>query len=167
MRSDVEINRALERYADTVRRICFCHLKNQADTEDVFQNVFLKYMLCDTVFESDEHEKAWILRITINACKDYLKSFFRRRIVSLDTVTEMEAEVPEDHREVLEAVLSLPGKYKDVIYLHYYEGYSAAEIGRILGKKENTVYSLLSRGRGMLRERLGGEAIGESDTGSV
>ncbi len=73
----------------------------------------------------------------------------------------MQAEVLEDHREVLEAVLALPDKYKDVSYLHYYEGYSAAEIGRILGKKENTVYSLLSRGRGILKERLGGEEIGE------
>ena len=142
MRSDFEINRAVEQYADMVRRICFCHLKNQADTEDVFQNVFLKYMLHDEPFESAGHEKAWFLRITINACKDYLKSFFRRN-------------------KVLEAVLALPAKYKDAIYLYYYEGYSAAEIGRILGKKENTVYSLLSRGRGMLRARLGGEEIVE------
>ena len=73
----------------------------------------------------------------------------------------MEAGGMEEHREVLEAVLALPGKYKDVIYLHYYEGYSAFEIGRILGKKENTVYSLLSRGRGMLKEELGGERIHE------
>ena len=142
MRSDFEINRAVEQYADMVRRICFCHLKNQADTEDVFQNVFLKYMLHDEPFESAGHEKAWFLRITINACKDYLKSFFRRNTVP-------------------EAVLALPAKYKDAIYLYYYEGYSAAEIGRILGKKENTVYSLLSRGRGMLRARLGGEEIVE------
>ena len=161
MRSDFEINRAVEQYADMVRRICFCHLKNQADTEDVFQNVFLKYMLHDEPFESAGHEKAWFLRITINACKDYLKSFFRRNTVPLDVVAEMQAEVPEDHREVLEAVLALPAKYKDAIYLYYYEGHSAAEIGRILGKKENTVYSLLSRGRGMLRARLGGEEIVE------
>ena len=73
----------------------------------------------------------------------------------------METEIPEDHREVLEAVLSLPGKYKDVIYLHYFEGYSAAEIGTILSKKENTVYSLLSRGRAMLKKKLGGEGIDE------
>lgn len=161
MRSDQEINRAVEKYADMVRRICLCHLKNQSDTEDVFQNVFLKYMLYDGPFESAEHEKAWVLHITINACRDYLKSFFRRSTVPLEVVTEVAAEVPEDHREVLEAVLALPDKYKDVIYLHYYEGYSAAEIGRILGKKENTVYSLLSRGRRILRERLGGEEIGE------
>lgn len=161
MRSEMEVNRAVEEYADMVRRVCFCHLKNQEDTEDVFQNVFLKYMLHEKTFSDREHEKAWLLRVTINSCKDLLKSFFRRNMVSLDMVTDMAAEVQEDNWEVMEAVLSLPDKYKDVIYLHYYEGYTAAEIGTILGKKENTIYSLLSRGRGILKERLGGEEIGE------
>lgn len=161
MRSEVEVNHAVEEYADMVRRVCFYHLKNQADTEDVFQNVFLKYMLHEKPFIDGEHEKAWLLRVAINSCKDYLKSFFRRNMVPLEMISEMAAEVPEDHQEVLEAVLSLPDKYKDAVYLHYYEGYSAAEIGKILGKKENTVYSLLSRGRGILKEKLGGEGIGE------
>ena len=161
MRDESEINRAGEEYADMVRRVCFYHLKNREDTEDVFQNVFLKYMLCDKPFKDREHEKAWLLRVAINACKDYVKSFFRRNAIPLETLREMEAGGMEEHREVLEAVLALPGKYKDVIYLHYYEGYSAFEIGRILGKKENTVYSLLSRGRGMLKEELGGERIHE------
>lgn len=161
MRSEVEVVRAVERYADMVQRICFYYLKNEVDTEDVFQNVFLKYLLHDEPFIDEEHEKAWLLRVAINACKDYLKSFFRRNTVSMDAIKEMAAEVPEDHREVMEAVLSLPEKYKDPIYLHYYEGYSAAEIGKILGKKENTVYSLLSRGRKILKEKLGGEGIGK------
>ena len=161
MRSESEINHAVETYSDMIRRVCFYHLKNQADTEDVFQNVFLKYMLSSEHFYDSEHEKAWLIRVTINACKDYLKSFFRRSVVSFEALREMEAEEQEDHREVLAAVLALPGKYKDVIYLHYYEGYSAGEIGKILGKKENTVYSLLSRGRGMLKEMLGGDGIDE------
>ena len=154
MRGEAEVNHAVDTYADMVRRVCFYHLKNQADTEDVCQEVFLKYMLHDEPFKNKEHEKAWLLRVAINACKDYLKNFFRRNTVSLDSLYEMAAEIPESHREVLEAVLSLPGKYKYAIYLHYYEGYSAAEIGQILGKKENTVYSLLSRGRGMLKDIL-------------
>ena len=81
-------------------------------------------------------------------------------MVPLDAIQEMAQEASESHREVLEAVLSLPGKYKDAIYLHYYEGYSAAEIGQILGKKENTVYSLLSRARGMLKGVLEDEDSG-------
>ena len=76
MRSEREANRAIDLYADTVRRLCMIHLKNHADTEDIFQNVFLKYVLSSIVFENEEHEKAWFIRVTINACKDMLKSFF-------------------------------------------------------------------------------------------
>lgn len=76
MRSEQEVNRAVEQYADMVRRLCMIHLKNHADTEDIFQTVFLKYALSSVLFESAEHEKAWILRVTVNACKDLLKSFF-------------------------------------------------------------------------------------------
>ena len=155
MRSEQEVNRAVERYADMVRRLCMLHLKNAADTEDIFQNVFLKYVLRSMPFESEAHEKAWFIRVTINACKDLLKSFFRSRTVSLDEVVQLPAETPPDHREVLEAVLSLPPKYKDVVYLHYYEGYTAPEISRMLGKNVNTVYTRLNRSKQLLREKLG------------
>lgn len=151
------MNLAVERYADTVKRLCMVHLKNTADTEDIFQTVFLKYALSSAEFESREHEKAWFIRVTINACKDLLKSFFRSRTVSLDELAELPAEMSDDNREVLEAVLSLPDKYKEVVYLHYYEDYTAPEIGKILGKNVNTVYTLLNRARQMLREKLGGD----------
>ena len=157
MRSEYEVNMAVERYADTVKRLCMVHLKNTADTEDIFQTVFLKYALSSAEFESMEHEKAWFIRVTINACKDLLKSFFRSRIVPLDELAELPAELSDDNREVLEAVLSLPDKYKEAVYLHYYEDYTAPEIGKILGKNVNTVYTLLNRARQMLREKLGGD----------
>ncbi|MBM6923184.1 sigma-70 family RNA polymerase sigma factor [Hydrogenoanaerobacterium saccharovorans] len=157
MRSEWEANRAIDRYADLVRRVCMIHLKNHADTEDIFQTVFLKYVTGTTEFESEEHEKAWFIRVTINACKDLLRSFFRSRTVSLDDLLEQPDQVPEDHREVLEAVLALPDKYRDVVYLHYYEGYTAPEIGTILHKNPNTVYTLLTRARDELRKMLGGE----------
>lgn len=157
MRSEWEANRAIDRYADLIRRVCMIHLKNHADTEDIFQTVFLKYVTGTTEFESEEHEKAWFIRVTINACKDLLRSFFRSRTVSLDDLLEQPDQVPEDHREVLEAVLALPDKYRDVVYLHYYEGYTAPEIGAILHKNPNTVYTLLTRAREELRKMLGGE----------
>lgn len=157
MRSEQEAERAIELYADTVRRICMLHLKSYSDTEDIFQTVFLKYVLYSGEFESAEHEKAWMIRVTLNACKDYMKSFFRRHTVPLDEIQGMEAEIPEDHSDVLEAVLSLPVKYKAVVYLYFYEQYSAVEIGKLLGKNVNTVYTLLARAKGMLREKLGGE----------
>ena len=159
MRSEQEASRAIERYGNTVRRLCMMHLKNHADTEDIFQTVFLKYVLSSVSFESDEHEKAWLIRVTINACKDLLKSFFRSRTVSLEQLLDQPAPMPPDHREVLESVLALPQKYRDVVYLHYYEVYTAPEIGKILGKNANTVYTLLTRARQLLRDRLGGEDL--------
>ena len=144
-------------YADTVRRICLVHLKNYADREDIFQTVFLKYALSSLRFSGPEHEKAWLIRVTVNACKDLLKSFFRSRTVPLEELLEQSAPLPPDHREVLEAVLSLPERYRDVVYLHYYEEYTAPEIARVLGKNVNTVYTLLSRAKQMLREQLGGD----------
>ena len=157
MRSEQEVDRAIQRYSDTVRRICLVHLKNYADTEDIFQTVFLKYALTSASFDSCEHEKAWLIRVTLNACKDLLKSVFRSRTVSLEELVEQPAQLSADHREVLEAVLSLPARYRDVVYLHYYEEYTAPEIARILGKNVNTVYTRLTRAKGLLREKLGGD----------
>lgn len=159
MHSEQEANRAIELYSDMIRKICMLHLKNYADTEDIFQTVFMKYLLHTAPFESEEHEKAWFIRVTVNACKDLLKSFFRRNAVPLEELSEQAAALPEQDREVLEAVLALPSKYKDVVYLHYYEGYSAAEIGRILNKNVNTVYTLLSRAREQLKQMLGGDRL--------
>ena len=160
MRGEQEVNRALERYSDTVRRLCMVHLKNYEDSEDIFQTVFLKYVLSSVSFESEEHEKAWFIRVTINACKDLLKNFFRSHTVYLDEIIEQPALMPPENREVMEAVLSLPSKYRDVIYLHYYEEYTAPQISQILGKNVNTVYTLLNRSRQLLREKLGGDSDG-------
>lgn len=154
MRSESEVNRAIENYADMVRRLCMVHLKNYADTEDIFQTVFLKYATSSVVFESREHEKAWLIRVTVNACRDAIKVFPQPHGPSGCPGRASCLPAP-DNREVLEAVLSLPAKYKDAVYLHYYEGYTAPEIGRILGKKTNTVYTLLARARELLKEKLG------------
>lgn len=159
MRSEQEINRAVDRYADTVRRLCMIYLKNYHDTEDIFQTVYLKYILSSAVFENEEHEKAWFIRVTINACKDLIKSFFRSRTVPLDELLNQTENLTPENSEVLEAVLSLPEKNRTVVYLHYYEGYSAVEISRILGKKVNTVYTLLTRSKQLLKEKLGGDGF--------
>lgn len=159
MQNEQDVNRAIDRYSDTVRRLCMVHLKNVADTEDIFQTVFLKYALRSASFENEEHEKAWFIRVTINACKDLRKSFFRSRTVSMDELLDQPAPLSPDHREVLEAVLSLPAKYKDVVFLHYYEGYTAPEISRILHKNVNTIYTLLTRARQALKEKLGGDGL--------
>lgn len=158
MRSEHEANLAIEKYGDMVKRICFLHLKNEFDTEDIFQNVFIKYLVYEGEFENSEHEKAWFARVTINLCKDFLKSAFRKNTVSMEYLSEnTPAAQDEEKREVLRAVLSLPDKYKNAVYLHYYEGYTASEIGKIIGKKENSVYTLLARAREKLKKILGGD----------
>lgn len=161
MRSEEELNQAIEQHSDTVRRLCMIHLKNYADTEDIFQTVFMRYVLSPVVFETPEHEKAWIIRVTINACKDLLKSFFHSRTVSIDEALQLAAPISEDYQDVLQAVLSLPTKYRQVVYLHYYEGYTAPQISQLLGKNLNTIYTLLRRSKGMLKEKLGGDFYGE------
>jgi len=157
VRSEAEVNIAIERYADTVRRICMLHLKNYHDTEDIFQTVFMKYLCNDTQFESQEHEKAWIIRVAVNACKDLLKSFFRSRTVALDEAMYKGEELSAETSTVLQAVLALPEKYKDIVYLYFYEGYTAVEISKLTGKKVNTVYTLLTRAKQILKQQLGGE----------
>ena len=143
MQTEHDTIRIVETYSDMVRRICLYHLKNIADTEDICQDIFMKYMLYDGNFADAEHEKAWL------------------KTVPLDVLAEEAVTLEPEQSEVLEAVLSLPAKYKDAIYLHYYEGYSASEIAGLMNSKENTVYSLLSRGRAILKEKLGGDGLGE------
>lgn len=156
LRDEREARRAIEEYGDTVRRICFLNLKNHDDTEDIFQNVFLKFLMYKGEFKDKEHEKAWFIRVTINACKDLLRNFYRKNNVPLDGLEEIAGDMDNGSRELLQVVLTLPEKYKTPIYLFYYEDYTAVEIGKMVGKNTNTIYTLLSRGKEQLKERLGG-----------
>ena len=161
MRNEAEVNRAIDLYADTVRRICFLYLKNDADVDDIFQEVFLKYLLHPSSFESDAHEKAWLIRVSINACQDLLKSFFRRRVRSIEEVTTEPFYLQEEDKGLLDAVFRLAPKYRNTNYLFYYEGYTAVEIAGILKRSENTIYTWLDRARKELKKQLGGEWDGK------
>ncbi|MFT8315982.1 MAG: sigma-70 family RNA polymerase sigma factor [Clostridium sp.] len=152
-----EIEVALKKYSDMVYRICFLYLHNSTEVDDVFQEVFLKLLQnkAKTTFESDEHEKAWIIRVTINKCKDVLKSFWKKNIDSIENM-----ELPfEDKAEndLMQVVLTLPEKYKNVIYLYYYEDYTVPEIAKMLKKNENTIYSNLRRAKALIKKKLGGK----------
>ncbi len=152
----------VDTYADTVLRLCFAYLKNTADAQDVCQTVFVKLLAAPREFESPEHEKAWILHAAANACKDLLKSPWRKRTCDLDACAEQPAPVSEDG-SVLAAVGELPPRYRAVIHLFYYEGYRADEIGKILGIPTATVHTRLARGRARLKILLGGtEEYGKS-----
>lgn len=154
MRDVSETNRAIDLYADTVKRICFLYLKNKEDTEDIFQNIFLKYMTHAPNFKNETHEKAWFVRVTLNSCKDLLKSARRKNIPLTDMLEA--ADVPPEDTGILQAVLELEENYRNVVYLHYYEGYTAEEISKLTKTNKNTVYTLLARARAQLKEKLTG-----------
>lgn len=164
MRCEQEVINALELYGDIIRRVCFIHLKKEVDVEDVFQNVFLKYVNSSTEFESNEHEKAWFIRVSSNECKSLLRRWFHRKVELSDDLSIYGFDSPQVDHTLLNAVLSLPENYKNVIYLHYYEGYKIQEIAQILMKKENTIHTWLRRAKDQLKDILGGDYLDETTT---
>lgn len=146
------VSAAVEKYADMVRRICFLYLRNSADVEDVFQEVFLKYFLNTNSINDEKHLKAWLCRVTFNKCKDLSKSFWRRKVVSLENL-EIPCEGIKEPSELVKAVFQLPLEYKEVIYLHYYEDLTVPQIAEVMQKNVNTVYTLLRRAKGKLKKR--------------
>lgn len=150
-----------ETYADAILRLSYTYLKNTHDAQDVCQTVFVKLLTEPREFESAEHERAYILRMAANACKDLLKSPWRKRTCDLEACAEVPAPETGDGA-VLAAVNQLPANYRSVIYLFYYEGYQAAEIGKILGVPTATVHTRLARGRARLKDILGGYGYEQS-----
>lgn len=142
----------LDTYGDTILRYAYSYLHNQSDTEEVLQDTLIQFLKTRPVFESDEHEKAWLLRVAGNLCKNRLKYNSLRQMDELRE--ELIAEQREDLSFIWDAVQALPVQYREVIHLFYREGYSTREISQILGRKEATIRSDLSRGRGKLKELL-------------
>ena len=147
---DFQAKRLVNLYADMILRISYQYLKQTCDAEDICQTVFLKYLTSNMTFESIEHEKAWIIRTTINACKDHLKSAFFRRTIALDDAAQIAAPAVPDSW-LLDAMKGLPEKYRLSLYLYYYEEYSAREIAQVMGVRESAVGQYLARGRRKLR----------------
>lgn len=144
---------AIEKHADMVRRICFLYLRNTADVEDVFQEVFLKFFQNAESLQSEEHQKAWLCRVTFNKCKDLCKSYWRKNVVSIE-----EMDIPyetTEQSELMQAILALPTDCKELIYLHYYEGRTIPQIAEMLHKNPNTVYSQLKRAKKLLHQKVG------------
>ena len=157
-RDQQEAERLVNAYSDLILRLSYTYLRSTQDGEDICQTVLLKLLTEDRVFESPEHERAWVVRVAINACKDELRAF-RRRAVPLDAAAE--AEAPEPPRsEVLDAVMALPENYREAVYLFYYEGYSIDEIAALTGRSGAAVSAHLSRGRKKLKTMLEGENYG-------
>lgn len=156
LRTDKEIMDIYNRQVDTVYRICFSFMKTRTDTEDMVQETFLRLMSSGTEFQSEKHEKAWLIVTASNVCKDALRRVWRKH-TSIEELPEIAQEGPE-WNPVLEAILALPTDQKTAVYMYYYEGYSSAEIAQALGCRQGTVRSRLSRARQALKKDLGGDA---------
>ena len=145
-----------ERHFNMIYKVCFSYMKNAAEAEDATADTFMKLLKRGTVFESVEHEKAWLLRAAINQCKDYLKHWWRKS-KNIDELAHLEAPNVLAEEDVLEVVLSMPMRYKDVIFLYYYEGYSTVEIAEILKKPQSTIRNHLTEARAKLKGVLKNE----------
>lgn len=148
-----EAERLVHAYSDLILRLSYTYLKSTDDAQDICQTVFLKLLQKPQAFSSPEHEKAWIIRTTINACKDHLKSHWRKTTVPIEAAQHVPAPAAEPG-SILASVNLLPPKYRAVIYLHYYEGYTAPEIAQLLGRLPSTVNTQLRRGREQLKTLL-------------
>lgn len=156
LRSNEELLQMYNRHVDTVYRVCFMYMKNRHDTEDMVQNTFIKLMRDQTVFHSEEHEKAWLIRTASNLCKDYFRNWWSKT-VGMDKVAEQAVEQPFATDDNFHRIMDLPPKYKTVLYLYYYEGYSTVEIAKMLDKNQSTIRSHLHTARKLLRMEMEGD----------
>lgn len=154
-----ELGRVMDTYGTMVYRLAYSQLRNGADADDIYQEVFLRYYQKRPEFESEEHRKAWLLRVTINRAKSYVTSAWFRHTVPLEECVSF-LEPEEQHLD--EALGELPAKDRTLLHLFYYEELSIREIGELLGRKESTVRTQLTRARQRLAKIMKGESYEEN-----
>ena len=146
------VEQTLNQHGTVILRLAYSYVHNMNDAEDILQETMIKYMQASPIFESESHEKAWLLRVASNLSKNKINY---NKIRETDELEEnLVSEEREDLSFVWEAVKSLPEKYREVIHFYYQEGYSSKEIANILNRKENSVRTDLKRGREKLKEIL-------------
>ena len=155
LRTNDCVDEVIDKYSNMVYQLALVQMKNKHDAEDVFQDVFLRYIAKPRIFESEEHRKAWLLRVTINRSRSVWASWFRKTEPLADSLVA-ESNTENDLFEYLEL---LPQKYRSVIHLFYYEELSIKQIGEILDAKESTVRTWLTRARSILGEKLRGGSL--------
>ena len=156
--------RLVRDYADLILRVCYTYLRTTVDAEDVCQDTLLKLICREEPFNSSDHERAWVIRVASNACKNLLRNRGAHPEVELSSAPEPEAapELDEDalirrDERVLNAVMTLPLPQREAVYLHYYEGYGTRAVARILETTDDAVRQRLSRARARLKEALKGD----------
>lgn len=153
MQKEIYLKQKIEEYADMVYRIALTRCRDIETSEDIFQEVFIRFSEKNPKFENKEHEKAWFIRVTINLTKNFKESAWNKKVVRLDESIVFNTQEESD---VFGAVCELPQNYRTVIYLLYYEGYKVNEISKLIKKPEGTVKIWLFRAREILKEKLKG-----------
>ena len=151
-----EKRKIVEKYFDMIYKLALSQTKNREHADDVVQEVFLRYIKTDTDFKSDEHIKAWLIRVALNCSKSVFTTSWHKKTVPLSEREDMPVFDTHEKSDVYYAVAELPQKYKAVIHLFYYEDMSVEQISKYLNTNPSTVKSQLSRGRKMLGEKLKG-----------
>lgn len=148
-----QLEEAYDACGPAVYRLAMVYLGRPADAEDVTQETFVRLLCRAPAFADEEHRRRWLLRVAANLCRDQLHGFWRKRVTELDDALPA---APAEEREAARAVMALPEQYRLPIHLHYYEGYSVAEIASILKLGQSAVKMRLKRGREMLKLELEG-----------
>lgn len=149
-----ELEQVAARYGDMIYRVALSYTRSSFDAEDVLQEVLLEHLGVRVPFQSEEHEKRWLIRVAVNRCKNLLRAAKRRRSVPLEDAAALAAPPEPEHRALFEAVLALPPKWRITVDLFYYEGYATGEIAALLGVREGTVRTWLHRARQSLKATL-------------
>ncbi|MFI3325961.1 MAG: RNA polymerase sigma factor [Clostridia bacterium] len=150
-RDNDEFKRIYDKFFQNIYRYAFLYTKRPADSSDIVQDVFLKFYISNKEFVDDENIKAWLLTCAYHECMDYFRSKLRKNL-SLEDLKQ--TALPFEIDETLGEILKLPQKYKDCIYMYYYEGYSTQEIAKIINKNDATIRTRLKRGREILKKKL-------------
>ena len=153
MLTEQEFHRAAERYLDMVYRIALNYFRHPQDAEDAAQEAMLRLWRADTDFEGEEHLRHFLVRVTLNVCRDFSRSPWRKRTVPLESCREPAFSTPE-RWELYQAVMALPAQYRLPLYLSYFEGYAVAEVGELMGLNPSTVQTRLARARAKLKQEL-------------
>ena len=162
MSNNAQIEKLIDLYGNDVLRIANMYIKNTTVAEDIFQEVFLKVTKKLHLFNNNSSERTWIIRITINTCKDYLKSAWKTKVIPSENIIDIsETKNPdtqvintEKSDTIFYEILNLPLIYKDVIILYYYKSFSTLEIAKILNIPEATIRTRLKRAREILKNKL-------------
>ena len=150
---NISAKKLLDMYSATVYRLCYSRTGNKADSEDITQEVFLKYIRAGKKFKDEEHRKAWILKVTVNCINTFCTAAYNRHRADFEEMGEPVGEI-EEESDLMTAVGQLPEKYRQVIHLFYFEELSVKEVSEVTGDKEPTVKSQLTRARQMLKNML-------------